>query len=243
MKKFVSLGAMLVAASSLLAQGFGRGGSQGQVFDFLVDKYDKDKDGKVSAEEYTRGQGKFRRYDRDGDGFLTAADFRGGRGTRRDNADRMIMRIVGGADSDGDRSITAAEWKAFVHASDDGEGAARIDALIPENMRRRADRIRPTLLRALDRDKSGKVELAELMLAFARLDKNEDQTITADEMGRQRSRNQRSPGPARRAQSVPRRGEPAPDFDLPLADMPDKTVRLSSFTGKKPVALIFGSYT
>jgi hypothetical protein len=37
-------------------------------------------------------------------------------------------------------------------------------------------------------------------------------------------------------------GEPAPDFQLPTVDHRD-TVRLSSFRGSRPVALIFGSYT
>ncbi len=35
----------------------------------------------------------------------------------------------------------------------------------------------------------------------------------------------------------------APDFDLPTIKNPKKTIKLSSFAGKKPVALIFGSYT
>ena len=39
-----------------------------------------------------------------------------------------------------------------------------------------------------------------------------------------------------------RQGDPAPDFNLPdLKKMKD--VKLSSFQGKKPVVLIFGSYT
>ncbi len=36
---------------------------------------------------------------------------------------------------------------------------------------------------------------------------------------------------------------PAPDFDLPVLSDRIRTVRLSSFRGKRPVALIFGSYT
>lgn len=37
-------------------------------------------------------------------------------------------------------------------------------------------------------------------------------------------------------------GQPAPDFELPtLAG--DRTVRLSSFRGERPVVLILGSYT
>ncbi len=39
-----------------------------------------------------------------------------------------------------------------------------------------------------------------------------------------------------------RPGEPAPDFDLPTLDKTAR-VRLSSFRGKQPVVLIFGSYT
>ena len=45
-------------------------------------------------------------------------------------------------------------------------------------------------------------------------------------------------------------GDPAFDFELPLLDFADgvrretgETVRLSSFAGARPVALVFGSYT
>jgi hypothetical protein len=37
-------------------------------------------------------------------------------------------------------------------------------------------------------------------------------------------------------------GDPAPDFDLKRLDGKGR-VKLSSFTGKRPVVLIFGSYT
>ena len=37
-------------------------------------------------------------------------------------------------------------------------------------------------------------------------------------------------------------GEAAPDFDLPVLDHSNR-VRLSSFRGVRPVALVFGSYT
>jgi hypothetical protein len=37
-------------------------------------------------------------------------------------------------------------------------------------------------------------------------------------------------------------GDTAPDFSLPLGDG-SGTVRLSDFRGKKPVVLVFGSYT
>jgi hypothetical protein len=39
-----------------------------------------------------------------------------------------------------------------------------------------------------------------------------------------------------------RAGDPAPDFELPRL-REDGRVRLSAWQGKKPVALVFGSYT
>jgi len=38
-------------------------------------------------------------------------------------------------------------------------------------------------------------------------------------------------------------GDPAPDFILPLLGDKTRTVSLSAFRGKRPVFLIFGSYT
>jgi len=40
----------------------------------------------------------------------------------------------------------------------------------------------------------------------------------------------------------PKVGDPAPDFSLKRSES-DERVRLSSFQGKQPVALVFGSYT
>ncbi len=42
---------------------------------------------------------------------------------------------------------------------------------------------------------------------------------------------------------TPTAGASAPDFELPLLADRARSVRLSSFHGKRPVALIFGSYT
>ena len=42
---------------------------------------------------------------------------------------------------------------------------------------------------------------------------------------------------------APRVGDPAPDFELPLLADRATAIRLSSFLGNRPVALIFGSYT
>ena len=47
---------------------------------------------------------------------------------------------------------------------------------------------------------------------------------------------------AERETLAPALGSMAPEFDLPRLGSAER-VRLSSFRGKKPVALIFGSYT
>ena len=47
---------------------------------------------------------------------------------------------------------------------------------------------------------------------------------------------------AARETLAPAVGEPAPDFDLPMLGRGER-VRLSDFRGRRPVALIFGSYT
>lgn len=45
-----------------------------------------------------------------------------------------------------------------------------------------------------------------------------------------------------RAGNVPKVGEQAPDFELSTLDGKRK-IKLSSYRGKKPVVLVFGSYT
>ena len=42
---------------------------------------------------------------------------------------------------------------------------------------------------------------------------------------------------------APNVGDVAADFELPVLGDPERTVRLSSFRDRRPVALIFGSYT
>ena len=52
-----------------------------------------------------------------------------------------------------------------------------------------------------------------------------------------------APKRPRPRESALRVGDPAPDFTLPLLGEKDRTVTLSSFRGKRPVFLVFASYT
>ena len=69
-----------------------------------------------------------------------------------------------------------------------------------------------------------------------------DEILQRMNMTRERWEVIRSEHRAREARA-PAVGERAPDFELPLLGEPSQTVRLSDFRGKRPVALIFGSYT
>lgn len=106
-----------------------------------------------------------------------------------------------------------------------------------------------------DSNKDGKIageEYTRGKEAFARLDKNADGSLTAADFAPEaRGAGRRPAGQAGRGAeqggraraTAPKVGDVAPDFELPVVGAEGKTVKLSSFKGKRPVALIFGSYT
>jgi hypothetical protein len=75
------------------------------------------------------------------------------------------------------------------------------------------------------------------------LDRNGDGVLTSDDFRIARKPDPRKRAKLRLASEAPQVGQMAPDFELPLAKDEAKTVRLSSFRDKRPVALVFGSYT
>lgn len=84
------IGSLLLATTSLAQEGPAQGQEKdkpleetsGSNWEFLAEKYDKDGDGKVSADEYDRGKKTFDRLDADGDGFITAEDIKSRRSER-----------------------------------------------------------------------------------------------------------------------------------------------------------------
>ena len=237
-------GAAALAAVSLPAQRTQQ--SQTEVWEFLIEKYDTNKDAEITAEEYDRGTGKFTTYDRTGDGVLTQADFTpGGRGGRRGGrgaggrggaaislaqADQMIARD---ADKDESRIVTEAEWKAVVNALRTGDvNGAQLAPLAKQangTVRRFRGQMLEQFVSTFDADKSGSVSATEVGMAFARLDKDKSEALEWSELGLEAI--------------LPKAGEVAPDFVVPYLEKPNESVQLSSFAGDKPVALIFGSYT
>ncbi|MCA8957720.1 MAG: hypothetical protein KDC87_16715 [Planctomycetes bacterium] len=218
-----------------------------QVWRYLAEQHDKNGDGRITAEEYGRGTDKFAAYDRNGDGVLTADDFRNGLARRRAAAPapRIDLRtafakeLLRSADDNADDKVTEPEWKARLKALDaDGNGridAAELRAPMLAALRRDtlSDRALLRRARVLDRNGDGVVQPGELAPLFATLDRDHNGWLDRDELG----------GAAPRPSGPPKVGAMAPDFDLPRVGDAKSRVRLSSFRGKQPVALIFGSYT
>ena len=129
------------------------------------------------------------------------------------------------------------------------------DALKQKSTQTQAnDRQVEMLLNKFDKNKDGVLEENEVPAAikrrFASIDSNKDGKLTKSELQKVRSRSsgRRSgeiiTGPARgeRFPDKLKVGDPAPDFKL--ADPSGKrVVTLSDSQGKRPVVLIFGSYT
>jgi hypothetical protein len=102
------------------------------------------------------------------------------------------------------------------------------------------------LLQQYDKNQDGKIQRAEYPRGaetFANLDRDQNGVVDAADFARPAPRPSRDLIPDRKADKLPKAGDDAPDFELPLLGVKGKTVKLSSFRGDKPVALIFGSYT
>jgi len=108
-------------------------------------------------------------------------------------------------------------------------------------------------IKSADKDKDGKITKTEfkalgrrLSRLFSRIDRNGDDVIDSKELkaveNRFRGRRNRGRRGGKRPGEVAETGKKAPDFKLKTLDG-KRQVHLASFTGKKPVALIFGSYT
>ena len=222
---------------------------------YLAEKYDTDLDGALSRAEYRRAGSDFARLDADADGALTAADF--------PDADFADVRGLGDMPPEqrerfralyDARAVVLTYFVPEPGADGLSRGAlgvafARLDldddgALVRSELARATEE-RPwggpgdageLLLAAVDRpgDGDGRLSRAELD-AYQDGLSGDDGVLHGPPSGWTRG----ARGPASDGPPV---GTPAPDFALapPGGGAP---ARLSAWAGKKPVALIFGSYT
>jgi Ca2+-binding EF-hand superfamily protein len=172
-------------------------------------------DGKVSQDEYMAGErDRFEQMDRDGTGVISCSSSRGSRApgatpTRSRNSESSGSRGFGSRgrsslcfsdDLNRDGKVTRAEFdKATQQALN---GAAKGGFLTPEQYYQleaaQSRAISARVFQRLDRDRDGKLTLAEFASSqerlFTRLDKNNDGLVTQDELtssrrGRVASRN------------------------------------------------------
>lgn len=244
----------LMLFGGLLIAGLGAAQQAESPWELLSTQHDKNGDGKITPAEYTRGKERFRRLDRNGDGVITSDDIGGGgrgRGRRRGgNRNRrrprspktVLARLLG---LRGDAKMTRDGLSAWVKRHDgNGDGAVEPSELEEVFLTRRS---RTSAVRTLDADKDGKLAASEITSVFTAADADGDGVVSGSDLGaqarnaggRNRQRGRRGRGDAA---GVPQPGDAAPDFTLPTKDGKSQ-VTLSAFAGKRPVALIFGSYT
>jgi len=171
---------------------------------------------------------------------------------RGPNITRMLQRFD--ADKDGkltEDELGAQMWRRMSRFDSDSDGALTKQEL--ESMSRRgggrggsSDAAWKFLADKYDANKDGKIEKGEYdrdEATFTRLDKNGDGALTKEDwQGEQERERGRGRGRASRP-AAPKAGDVAPDFELTFVDDSEAKAKLSSFTGDKPVALIFGSCT
>lgn len=220
---------------------------------YLAEKYDADGDGRVTPDECDRDN--FESLDYNGDGVLTEADYasssermEGFMKSRRAQAmlftyfqaDDDVMALereelswsFGEYDEDLDGKLTEDEFDLL---ADDKRVEMPADAGMGRMMNGDMQPW-PSLVDALDED-------ADKLLAAAEVEGFFDERAT-DGVWKLQPQTRPVQAAADRGEpkSGPKVGTVAPDFLLAPPKGGD-AVKLSSFKGKKPVALVFGSYT
>lgn len=210
---------------------------------FLARKYDRDADGRITPEEHGRGEAAFANLDGNEDGAITQDDVAHGpihglvaqmtvmRYFQADEGPLELTReevLAGFAryDANGDTRISEAEFVAAAAVYDESARSP-----IPK-MVGGMNPLRSIVLEA-DLDGNDTLSRGELVTWIER---------RADDEGVWAMKAPRRPKGAKPRPSGPAAGTAAPDFTLTSPDG-SQAVTLSAFQGKKPVALIFGSYT
>jgi len=118
-----AMAALVVGVSPASAQNQGGQGGQSGWGGGIFARYDADQDGKVSLAEYEAGRANgFKRMDADGNGSLSFAEIDAASAAAAQRggpmADMMKARndALKAADGNGDQSISADEFKAYVDA-------------------------------------------------------------------------------------------------------------------------------
>lgn len=158
------------------------------------------------------------------------------------NMGRMLMRVM---DLDNNEKISRREYmKLFVDADQDMDSSVtqeEMTKLRGEEEGARTQQLRTNmsrlLVRLIDLNNDRQISQSEYMGFFLDADQDKDGSATQEEMIKLMNKRRQE-----QEKGGPDVGQVAPDFTLTTLDGKG-TVKLSDFRGKKPVVLVFGSYT
>ncbi len=211
-----------------------------RVFAELLERYERDGDGRIGRAEYGRDEAGFENLDRDGDTLVTRADFDVPLAMPADLTSPMLLMRAFGVPGEAGVTLEHIEAAFPAHDADaDGRLARAEFFAIPAVQGGNPDTDRyATLLAAADvppaGDGDGQLALSELSAYFARRDVDGDGVLVP--------RERMLPGPEPAIGWFERGArEIAPDFTA-AAPEGDGSVSLASLRGR-PVALVFGSFT
>ena len=234
----------VVASEPSLPDGPYARDARQSAWEYLRGKYDADGDGRIAKGEYDRGEDAFARLDKNADGAITEDDLGPGpvHGLMvrmillqwfQDDANPMVIeraeleRGFDAVDANDDGALTSAELKARMDSH-----AAHVP-MLPKPPPGMDPFLSVQML--VDAESKARVRRDAMLAWFDERAKDG----AWSPMGNRR----RGPPPGgRRPPQGAAVGEPAPDFTLTSPDG-DTTVTLSDFRDKRPVALVFGSYT
>jgi Ca2+-binding EF-hand superfamily protein len=215
---------MITSGKMGMGQGWFHPGNSRLGWNWLAARFDADKDGKITREEFRGPARLFDRLDRDGDGVLTRDDFDwSGRSMYAQKSSYVgyWFRLL---DGNSNGRVSTKEWQAAFTRAARGK-----DHITPEDLYRLL--FPPAPPPALAKESKGKESKSKEPKA-----KDSDgpsplvllQRLFQGELG--------SPFEG------PRVGQTAPLFTLPLHNG-SGNVSLADHRGKKPIVLIFGSFT
>lgn len=204
--------------------GWWKPGTKRYDWNWIHQKFDSNDDGKIDRDEFPSDVGKadqlFDRLDRDGDGQLTPADFDFAEPAGMNMAamkNMMSNQLFSRLDKDSNGRITLDEIAAFFGNADKEE----LGFLTPEDLRSAIDD--PPSKKSAASDSSAREQEAGPFTPASAL-----RMFLRSELG------WLTPGP--------KIDDDAPDFELPTQEG-ISAVKLSNSFGKRPVVLIFGSFT
>jgi hypothetical protein len=174
---------------------------------WLAGRFDANRDGVITRDEFTGPKELFDRLDRNRDGKLTPDDFDWSDRSPYWREANLANRLFRRADADGNGRVTAEEWQALFKKAADGK-----DALTPDDLR--------LLLFPPPSPPPPPSEMPSRLTLLHGLLSGEIGSVSEG----------------------PRVGQPGPDFTLSTQDG-KTTISLSQYVGKKPVVLVFGSFT